>query len=521
MSEKTKTAGEVYEQNIGSVVYVSTQSGRGSGVVVGDNEVVTNCHVIDDGSPIMVTKPNADFTDSQQVPAKVAAASRLDMCLLKTDGLTAQAVDFGESTSMRIGDPVYAIGNPSGVYGVLSSGIVSQVHPSVQKSGEGAGCMLQTTAALAGGSSGGGLFDHQGRLVGITHQSGTGESAHMALPVDLATYLRQRVSVEARLHGELTAALNAPLPGNLRGLADKIVGCLDHPALVARALRDIGFHEAQHGKAEHGDLGHAEARVKSICALRDQVPPEHRDLIMVDAIHVLATMGDIKAAQKLAENLNDKTCRTRAFAHIVRELARKSVDEARRLCDKHLPPETMMLDDADPETMSEIASTRAAMEDSELALRIADKMIRSSRDLVLSAETLARIAYYLQKQNVIIGARAIFGFAMDLAHNPKLSGSIFDRLMSLAIVAYHAANCGTRSEAVKALKMMGDFEDKHGSGDEDYSLRVQRMGLVAEACALCGNWEEAIEHMRRIPILGGEIVPALVITAIKMSQVPR
>ena len=524
MSEKTKTAGEVYKKNIGSVVYVSTQSGRGSGsgVVVGDNEVVTNCHVIDDGSPVMVTKPNADFTDSQRVPAKVAAGSRLDMCLLKTKGLSAPAVALGETESVKIGDPVYAISNPGGVFGTLSGGLVSQFHPSSATEGERAGGLIQTDTALSGGSSGGGLFDRSGRLVGIiTGSLGRGESLHKSLPVELVKHLRQRAGVEAPLHDELTAALNDPSAEKFRALAGRIVESLSHPGAMARAWRDIGVQEA-----ERGDMKRAATVVKSIIALAESLPAsEHRDRVMVDAIHVLANMGGkgnmehLKAAQKLTGQLGDGKCQAKATAHIVREVARHSIKYARELCENF--PLEKMADGADSDIMGELASTGAAMEDSEAALRIADKMIREGRDFVSSVEALARIAYELQKQDVIIGSTAIFGFARNWAVNPEVPAKIPERLIVLAIIGYHAANCGSCAESENALRMMVDYREQHGTGGEGYAESLVRKGLVSEARALCGDAMGALRGILVIPVLGPEIISALALSAIKMSQMPR
>ena len=207
MSEKT--AGQVYKKNIGSVVFVSTEAGgpRGSGVVVGDNEVVTNCHVVDDGSPVLVQQPGEGGMPPKRSPARIIASFSGDLCLLKTEGLSAPQAEIGETKSLSIGDSVYAIGNPNGIYGTLSSGIVSQVHPND----------IQTTTALAGGSSGGGLFNHEGQLVGITTSSmGAGESTHSARRAELIGHLRQRAQVEAPLHDGLIAALNDPSADKFR-----------------------------------------------------------------------------------------------------------------------------------------------------------------------------------------------------------------------------------------------------------------------------------------------------------------
>jgi S1-C subfamily serine protease len=91
----------------------------------------------------------------------------LDLCLLISEGLPATAANIRIDRALAIGEPVYAIGAPRGLELSLSNGIVSQYRqqPSTYPSNYR---LIQTTAAVSAGSSGGGLFDSTGRLVGIT-----------------------------------------------------------------------------------------------------------------------------------------------------------------------------------------------------------------------------------------------------------------------------------------------------------------------------------------------------------------
>ena len=509
MSEKT--AGEVYKKNIGSVVYVSTEAGgQGSGVIIGDNEVVTNCHVVDEGGPIIIGLPGEGESAPLKFSARIVASSLGDLCLLKTEGLSAPAVEIGESKSLDVGDPVYAIGNPSGIYGTLSSGIVAQVHPDD----------IQTTTALAGGSSGGGLFNRDGRLVGITTgRMGSGESAHGARRAELIGHLRQRAQVEAPLHDGLIAALNDPSADKFRELARRIAESIDHPQAQSLAWRNIGVQET-----ERGDKDLADPIVEKIRALAE-AHPEFRDHIMVDAIHILANRGGkgdaeyLKSAQELAGQLGDENCQVLAVAHIVREVARNNIEHARKLCENF--PLDKMAEAADPGIRSEMSSTCAAMEDSEKALRIANGI----PGLMAFTETLARIAYELEKQKVPIGSAAIFRFAMEWAVNPEAvnadrSVTISERLTALAVIGYHAANCGACAESERALRMMVDYQNKCGNVG-GYADDLFRRGLVAEALALCGDARGALQMVSRIPVLGNEIIPALTISAIKLSQMKQ
>ena len=508
-----KTAGQIYKKNIESIVIVATRVGgqRGSGVVIGDNEIVTNCHVVDDGSPIFVQLPGESKAHfPREFPARIVASSPHDICLLKTEGLSAPAVKIGESKSLDIGDAVYAIGNPNGIYGTLSDGVVAQIHPHD----------IQTTTALAGGSSGGGLFDATGNLVGITTgRLGSGESAHSARRAELIKCLRDRVEVEEPLHAALTAALRAPSADKFRDLARRIAESIENPQAQSMAWRDIGVQET-----ERGDKNFAEPVVEKIRALAE-AHPKFRSTILMDAVHILANRGGkgrgkmeaayIKSAQELAGQIGDSRCKVKAVAHIVREVARHDIDQA-RLCED--VPLDKIAKSSPPDVTSEIAISRAALEDSEKALRLAD----SVPGVVAFTETLARIAYELEKQKVRVGSAAIFRFAMEWAVSPKAvnpcrSVTISDRLTALVLVAYHAANCGAHAESERALRMMGEYREKCGY-DGGYASELMRKGLVAEARALRGDVAAAFRMISRIPVLGNEIVSALTISAIRLSR---
>ncbi|MBZ5589476.1 MAG: serine protease [Acidobacteriia bacterium] len=87
-----------------------------------------------------------------------------DLCILRAPGLGAQAATLGKSARVRVGDRVLAVGSPKGLELSASEGLISGIRSISERSNP----MLQTTAAISHGSSGGGLFDLRGRLVGIT-----------------------------------------------------------------------------------------------------------------------------------------------------------------------------------------------------------------------------------------------------------------------------------------------------------------------------------------------------------------
>jgi S1-C subfamily serine protease len=176
---KDLTASELFAKTRNAIVTVETPTGFGSGVVVDSSGlVVTNLHVIADDSSAVVTLSNGDTYDSVTV---AAVDARRDLALLRIAGFGLPIADLGNSDTAQVGDKVYALGAPEGLKLSLSDGIVS----AIRDSEEGGYKVLQTTAAISPGSSGGGLFNQRGQLLGITSfKIRGGENLNFAVPVN-------------------------------------------------------------------------------------------------------------------------------------------------------------------------------------------------------------------------------------------------------------------------------------------------------------------------------------------------
>jgi hypothetical protein len=156
--------------------------GLGSGVVIGAGQVITNCHVAQKGKSLQVRQSGKTFKTTLQY-----ADPDRDLCQLSAPDLQAPPVALGTAKKLRVGQRVYAIGTPKGLELTLSDGLVSSLRQY-----EGSQ-YIQTSAAISPGSSGGGLFDDQGRLVGITSfQFIEGQNLNFALPVDWIGELPKR-----------------------------------------------------------------------------------------------------------------------------------------------------------------------------------------------------------------------------------------------------------------------------------------------------------------------------------------
>ena len=165
-------AQEIYQQVLPSVVSVVTHMssgqgyGAGSGVIMReDGYILTNYHVIEggDADKIMLLSDGATY-DAQLV----GYDESLDIAVLKIDAEGLTAAQFGDSDLLEIGDAAYAIGNPMGyLYGTMTDGIISALHVEVDVDGKSMN-LIQTSAALNSGNSGGALINEQGQVVGIT-----------------------------------------------------------------------------------------------------------------------------------------------------------------------------------------------------------------------------------------------------------------------------------------------------------------------------------------------------------------
>lgn len=155
----------------------------GSGVVVGENKVLTNCHTFRETDQAWVSRGEDTFNI-----VSVQANRWHDLCLLKTEGLNVDPVKIGAANSLKKGQPVISIGHSSGVPTPLTSNGTVKSLFEMNK-----GNVMRTTARFALGASGSGLFDDEGRLIGInTFKTGGRNAYFYALPIEWLAELKTR-----------------------------------------------------------------------------------------------------------------------------------------------------------------------------------------------------------------------------------------------------------------------------------------------------------------------------------------
>lgn len=204
----TNPAIAVTQKNLNSVVGIITntqswsrQTGEttetkvaeGSGVVIADGYVLTNYHVIEDGSSFQVVLPGGDLENAQVAGTDPST----DLAVLKVNSDKLVPVSIGSSSDLLVGSTVIAIGNPGGqvLANTVTEGIVSALERTSMNTNNTTReiSYIQHDAAINSGNSGGGLFDANGNLIGINTlkyfgsvYTGTYEGLGFAIPVDTA-----------------------------------------------------------------------------------------------------------------------------------------------------------------------------------------------------------------------------------------------------------------------------------------------------------------------------------------------
>lgn len=198
------TSNQIYDQVLPSVVCVTADQGNGSasvgsGIVLTDTGyIVTNYHIIQGGVSLEVSM----LSNSNSYDAKLVGCDQeLDLAVLKVEAQGLTPARLGSSDQLAVGDSVYAIGNPMGyLHGTMTEGIISSPTRAIQVDGKDMN-LLQTSAALNSGNSGGALANAYGQVVGITTAKITGiendtviEGLGLVIPInDTIPFLNQMI----------------------------------------------------------------------------------------------------------------------------------------------------------------------------------------------------------------------------------------------------------------------------------------------------------------------------------------
>lgn len=219
-------AREIAQNSFPSVVLLVMQDARGQPVSLGsgffarDGMVATNVHVIEgacQGYARIVGQKS-----KYEIRGIVAIDSLHDLALLAVPGATAPSLQLGDTRQVQVGDEVYAIGNPEGLEGTFSQGIVSGIREV------GPEKFLQITAPISPGSSGGPVLDVQGKVVGVAVATFKGgQNLNFAIPVPYLTALLSQVTAgrsPVPLSPDTTVARQKSILADFSGVREGVTG---------------------------------------------------------------------------------------------------------------------------------------------------------------------------------------------------------------------------------------------------------------------------------------------------------
>jgi S1-C subfamily serine protease len=258
---------EVYRKNIASVVNVKSRAvtfdffyglvpeeGQGSGFIIDKaGHVLTNYHVIAEARQVEVVLHNR-----KSYKATIVGTDRShDLAVLQIKAPDLQPMTLGDSTHLQVGQKVYAIGNPFGLAGTLTRGIVSSIRSVQEPDGTAIDEAIQTDAAINPGNSGGPLLNLRGEVIGINTliASNSGQSAGIgfAIPINTAKAVLNDLVTLGRVRRPALGVRTIPINADL---ADQLSLAADYGLLIVQVVAGGAADRAGlHGGNERAYLG--------------------------------------------------------------------------------------------------------------------------------------------------------------------------------------------------------------------------------------------------------------------------
>ena len=238
----------VYKKAIPSVVNIRSravsfnffygvvpQEGQGSGFILDkEGHILTNYHVIANAENVEVTLHN-----KRNYPAKVIGVDRShDLAVIQISAQDLVPATLGDSRNLSVGQKVFAIGNPFGLAGTMTRGIISSIRPVGGPNGNTIDEAIQTDAAINPGNSGGPLLNSRAEVIGINSMIATGgaeQSAGIgfAIPINTAKAVLNDLVTEGRVRRPSIGIQGLPIGPEL---ADQLGLAADYGVLIVQVL---------------------------------------------------------------------------------------------------------------------------------------------------------------------------------------------------------------------------------------------------------------------------------------------
>ena len=306
---------DVYRKNIGSVVNITSRAvtfdffyglvpeeGQGSGFIIDkDGHILTNYHVIADARQVEVTLHNR-----KKYRATIVGTDRShDLAVVQIKATDLQPMTLGDSTHLQVGQKVYAIGNPFGLSGTLTRGIVSSIRQVQEPDGMYIDDAIQTDAAINPGNSGGPLLNWHGEVIGINTMiaSNVGQSAGIgfAIPINTAKAVLNDLVTLGRVRRPALGVRTIPIDPDL---ANQMGLASDYGLLIVQVVPGGAADRAGlHGGSERAYLGNVPITIGGdvIVAIDGDKIEDQQDLAQImnkhragDTVHVTFYRGKKK-----------------------------------------------------------------------------------------------------------------------------------------------------------------------------------------------------------------------------------
>ena len=359
-----------FNMPFGAMPREKIQRALGSGVIVSkDGYIVTNNHVVEGADEVRVTIPG----QSKEYTAKIVGTDpKTDIAVIKIDAHRLPVIRLGDSSTLKPGDLVFAIGNPFGVGESVSQGIIS----ALGKDSVGINQyenFIQTDAAINPGNSGGALVDSRGVLIGVNSaiisRSGANNGIGFAIPVNMV----KRVATQLIEHGKVEYGYLGVSISNLTPELRKVYKH-DYGALILDVEKEAPARKAG---LKRGDLivevdG---KKVEDASALKNMIgalPPGKKVVLTVER-----DKKNIKVDVKLAK-FPDSSLDSRTGAATIEGLtARDLTPQLRRKLGIPDEIEGVMVDGVETES----AADKAGFMPGDIIIQIEDMTIKNVDDL--------------------------------------------------------------------------------------------------------------------------------------------
>ena len=225
------------------------QEGAGSGVIIApDGFILTNNHVVEGAQDVEVS-----LTDGRMFPAQIVGGDpATDLAVVRAGATGLPTAELGDSSSLRVGQLVIAIGNPLGFQSTVSTGVISALGRALRsQSGRLIENVIQTDVPLNPGNSGGPLVDSRGRVIGInTAMIFMAQGISFAVPVSTARW----VVGELVTHGKVRRAYLG-IGGQARPISRRVQRSVESSAATAVEVVSVEAHGPAHRAGlREGDL---------------------------------------------------------------------------------------------------------------------------------------------------------------------------------------------------------------------------------------------------------------------------